>query len=362
MTPSCSAASGRPRTLVACRSGGRTLESAGADAVPRLSSCQERSWLVVRFSLPASFSIAIALSGAAVAVASPPGDRVVTVGSPSTPFSQNKQNEPAVAIDAHNPVVVAGANEEIDMESCAAGDPSTCPFTNGVGVSGAYFSFDSGASWTSRRTAAGPLVAASAPRPALRRWVRSAPCPTTSRAGSSPTETRRWPSDRGPAPAGRFSWANGSRLYYANLTSNSGATRLATFRGFEAIAVSSTDNVRGAAADNASAWRAPVSSPSSRRRRSPTRSRSGPTTRSQPVLRQRLRVLGVVPQQEKGNALPDRSSSRDPLTAGPVGPLVRSARRRQRHQQQPDGCTVRTDSTARSTSSASAPDRAPTSR
>ena len=36
-------------------------------------------------------------------------DVLVTTGSPVTPFSQNKQNEPAVAIDAHAPsVVVAG--------------------------------------------------------------------------------------------------------------------------------------------------------------------------------------------------------------------------------------------------------------
>lgn len=58
---------------------------------------------------------------------------------------------------------------------------------------------------------------------------------------------------------GQFSWANGSRLHYANLTANLGATRLdATFKGFEAIAGSRTDDVRGAAAGNASAWRAPV--------------------------------------------------------------------------------------------------------
>ena len=65
----------------------------------------------------------------------------------------------------------------------------------------------------------------------------------------------------GPAPGpGGFSWANGSRLYYANLTSNVAATRTdQTFKGFEAIAVSRTDNPAAAAAGDAGgAWKAPV--------------------------------------------------------------------------------------------------------
>src|SRR5204862_1553818 len=64
----------------------------------------------------------------------------------------------------------------------------------------------------------------------------------------------------GPRPvAGQFSWSNGSRLYYANLTANVGATRSEqAFKGFEAIGVSRTDNPTAAAAGNASAWMPPV--------------------------------------------------------------------------------------------------------
>src|ERR671923_1328628 len=92
-------------------------------------------------------AVVFALVAASTAIGAG-GDVLVSNGSPPTPFSQNKQNEPTIAADAHaSNVLVAGANDEIDMEDCNAGNPKTCPFTPGVGVSGVYFSFDSGQTW-----------------------------------------------------------------------------------------------------------------------------------------------------------------------------------------------------------------------
>jgi hypothetical protein len=187
-------------------------------------------------------------------------DGLVSVGSPPTPFSQNKQNEPALALDANAPnILVAGANEEVDMEACNAGADNTCPFTPGVGVSGVYFSFDNGTTWTQPTytglTARGCLGAVGAGDPDC--------TPTVGPIGTLPWYYENGlVSDGDPAVAigpkpgaNGFSWSNGERLYFANLTSNLGATRSTeSFRGFEAIAVSRTDDMRAAANGDKNAW------------------------------------------------------------------------------------------------------------
>jgi len=219
----------------------------------------------MRKLLALAVAAALALSVAVIAGAAPGSDSLVTFGSSPSPFSQNKQNEPAMAIDANHPnVVVAGANDNIDLEDCNAGADNTCPFTAGVGVSGVYFSFDSGNHWT-QPTYTGLSARSCHGVPG--------PDPGCQPVAGGPIGTIPWyfenglSSDGDPAVAfgpkpdagGRFAWANGSRLYYANLTSNLGATRdEATFKGFEAIAVSRTDSAQAAAASVKSAWMPPV--------------------------------------------------------------------------------------------------------
>src|SRR5258708_18981679 len=91
------------------------------------------------------FAAALALLvGATGAAAITRSDVLVSNGSPPAPFSQNKQNETAVAIDAHAPsVVVAATNDKFDEETWNAGDTTTCSVTAGVSSSCIYYTSDS---------------------------------------------------------------------------------------------------------------------------------------------------------------------------------------------------------------------------
>ena len=301
-------------------------------------------------SLLVSAASAVVIVGAMTGVAlGASADTLVTNGSPTTPFSQNKQNEPAVAVDAAHPnVVVAGANEEIDMEACNAGDDRTCPFTPGVGVSGVYFSSDSGHTWTQ------PTYTGWSARGCL--GVVGNTDPPCQPAVGGPIGTLPWYFENGlvsdgdpgvafgpkPGPNG-FSWNNGSRLYYSNLTANfsSGA-----FRGFEAIAVSRTDNVQAAAAGVKNAWMTPVVvSRQSNTTFSDKEQIWADNTASSPFFGNVYLCWASFVGQEKGNALPAPlivAVSHDGGTTWTQHQVTAAANNAQRNPA--DGCTVRTDS------------------
>jgi hypothetical protein len=188
------------------------------------------------------------------------------VGSPQDTTPQNHQNEPAVAIDAAHPnVAVAGWNDFVDWAPCPQSDVidlGTCadPADDGVGLSAVAFSFDSGHTWI---------------QPTYTGWTAADCDPTTTCTPHvGPIHTlpqyfeNRLVSSGDPGLTvgpiydnGTFSWDNGSRVYYANLTGawpSGFAFPNPEFHGFLGVGVSRLDNPTPASVLDANSWKAPV--------------------------------------------------------------------------------------------------------
>jgi hypothetical protein len=180
-------------------------------------------------------------------------DSLVSVGSAPDLVLRNMQTEPAVAVDASRPdVLAAGANDFIDIQPCVG---RVCKGPGrGVGSSGVYFSFDRGRSWV-QPTYSG---------------LTERDCSTTVLCSPhlGPIGTLPWYFESGLRSAGdpavtfgprrtngKFSWANGSRLYYANLAApliDEPTT------GPSAVAVSRIDDPTAERVQEQSNWLRPV--------------------------------------------------------------------------------------------------------
>jgi hypothetical protein len=203
-----------------------------------------------------------------VALAQSATPSLVTIGSPVGNTPQNHQNEPAVALDANSPsTLVAGTNDFVDEEACPqqlAVNNGTClDRATGVGLSGDYFSFDSGHSWI---------------QPAYTGWTNADCDPTTLCKGHFGTiHTLPWYYENqlvsfgdpavavGPVQGsnGKFSWSNGQRVYYANLTTAFSTTVELSFpnpvfHGFVGVAASRLDNPTPTSVLNKNSWKPPV--------------------------------------------------------------------------------------------------------
>ncbi len=215
-----------------------------------------------------SLLVLLAFAVASLAAAGSALGGNVSVGSPPGTTPQNHQNEPAVAMDANHPnVLVAGWNDFVDWAPCPEADATesgTCadPADGGVGLTAVSFSFDSGHNWI---------------QPSYTGWTAADCDPTTTcTAHEGPIHTLPWYFENnltssgdpavavGPVPVnGKFSWANGSRVYYGNLVSpfvKSGGLLFPNpvFHGFIAAAVSRLDNPTPTSVLDKNSWKPPV--------------------------------------------------------------------------------------------------------
>jgi hypothetical protein len=181
------------------------------------------------FVLGTALALLIAVVSQGVVANAAGSGALVTVGSPTGVHPQNAQNEPALAVDPNHPnILAAGANDLVDMQPCSKAAATTAgacsfplgTFNLGVGLTGVYFSFDSGHSWTQPTyqglTAAdcSPTVEPCTPHPG--------PIHTAPNFYENGLRSRSDPGVAfGPVPKdGSFSWSHGSRLYFSTLATN----------------------------------------------------------------------------------------------------------------------------------------------
>ncbi len=225
--------------------------------------------------LPISVASAVAMllavvgSGSSSLARPQATDALVSVASPQDQHPENTSNEPSLAVDPTRPnILAAGSNDLVDMQPCSEEASTTAgacsfplgTFNLGVGLSAVYFSFDSGHTWIQPTyqglTAQGcdPTVEPCTPEPG--------PIHTVPNYYENGLRSR---SDTGvsfgPAPDdhGKFSWDNGSRLYFSTLATNLTDTIIkhggvnSTF----AITVSHIDDVTEERIADQSNWSAP---------------------------------------------------------------------------------------------------------
>ena len=251
-------------------------------------------------------SVGLAFAGAAVAAAAPPPPPtdVLVTKSPGTPFSQNKQNEPARRDRRQPPdVLAAGANDEIDMEACTPGDPthlSLHPRRRRLRCLLLLRQRHHVDAADLHRADRPRLPGAAAPDRCTAHVGPIGTLPGYYEAGSSPTATRLWPSVHGRRRRPLLVGQRLAPLLREPHLELSAEGVEPPFKGFEAIAVSRTDDLAARGG-----WRREPRG----RRRSSSRKQSSTTfsdkeqiwadnAASSPLLRQRLRLLGLLPQQQ----------------------------------------------------------------
>jgi hypothetical protein len=193
---------------------------------------------------------------------------LVSVASPPNVAVRNGQNEPALAVDPTHPnILAAGGNDLVDTQPCskqASTTAGTCYFprgtyTLGVGLMGVYFSFDSGHSWI-QPTYQG-LTAADCDPTVEPCTPHVGPINTIPNYFENGLRSRSDPGVAfGPVlKNGTFSYANGTRLYYATLATNLTDTRIehGGINSNTAITVSHIDNLTPARVADQSNWSKP---------------------------------------------------------------------------------------------------------